>query len=512
MKPLTFSGSSVRIEGALLRLQLPHQTLRRAGLIKQRRLYLDTPDERLRRRDHWLFLERRSGLPASLSSGRSSEIEFSAQLDREPDFLWNMPDDLTGQFRPIIKMRRLSVRLRADLKIQAFRMEDRRQKTVARVQLVGGRVFRPGSRKGRPLSPRLIAMPLKGYQKPFERLVSRLRSSLEFWETTQSIYQESLEVLGLSVSRKIVLPEIAPGMSTFDGMQQILGSIQRVIEANSESLEAPEDSEFLHRFRVAIRQTRTLLSQSRNCFLRRDVRRFSSFFAWLGKTSGAARDLDVYLLKLNGYDSDWPDRFGPHLPNLRSRLERARATEQARLIRILKSRRYRRGMDAWKSFLEAPAPRVREAGENIEIFASAKIWNCYRKIRKAGKKLVPNGPAKPIHRMRIRFKKLRYLIEFLSPLFSKGEISQVLSEIKNMQDDLGNFNDCMVQAAWLEEQSHQEGDQSLLGQSLAVLSKDLKNQSGHLTETFWEGFQRFLRPQNRRLFRRLFQGPKSLSK
>ena len=79
-------------------------------------------------------------------------------------------------------------------------------------------------------------------------------------------------------------------------------------------------------------------------------------------------------------------------------------------------------------------------------------------------------------------------------------------EVKKMQDDLGNFNDCSVQAAWLEDQSHQEGDHSPLGRSLALLSDDLKNQSGHLTEIFGVRFQRFLRPKNRRLFRRLFKG------
>ena len=395
MKPLTFSGTSVRPEADLLQLQPTHLTLRQAELTKERRLYLDTPDQRLQSRDRWLFLQERSGTADSLIRGEGLWADAPVPVGKEPDFLWNLPPQLAEQLRSTIKMRRLLTRLRVELKIQIFRLEDRRQKTVARVHLLQGRVFRRGSRRGQPLSPRTIVIPLKGYPKPFNRMVSMLGTSPEFEEASQSLYQEGLAVLGLTKSGEIALPRITPGMSTFSGLQQILDSLRQIIEENAEGLQEPLDTEYLHRFRVAIRQTRTLLSQARKAFPKRDLQRFSNFFSRLGKTFGVARDLDVYLLKLNGYDSQWPDRFGRHLVTLRSRVEKARVKEQARLNRLLNSQRYRRGMDAWEIFLKAPEPRFQEAERNIEIFAASKIWNCYRKIRKSGKKLSPVGPAEP---------------------------------------------------------------------------------------------------------------------
>ena len=50
-----------------------------------------------------------------------------------------------------------------------------------------------------------------------------------------------------------------------------------------------------------------------------------------------------------------------------------------------------------------------------------------------------------IHRLRIECKKLCYLLEFFASLFPREEISQLVKELKKLQNVLGDHHDLSVQ-------------------------------------------------------------------
>ena len=50
-----------------------------------------------------------------------------------------------------------------------------------------------------------------------------------------------------------------------------------------------------------------------------------------------------------------------------------------------------------------------------------------------------------MHELRIHCKKLRYLMEFFTPMFDKAEVKTMIKALKKLQDVLGLFNDYSVQ-------------------------------------------------------------------
>jgi CHAD domain-containing protein len=66
-------------------------------------------------------------------------------------------------------------------------------------------------------------------------------------------------------------------------------------------------------------------------------------------------------------------------------------------------------------------------------------------------------PDELIHQLRINCKKLRYLMEFFTPLFPPTKIKSLIRSLKLLQDNLGNFNDYSVQQQYLGKMQAQEG-------------------------------------------------------
>jgi len=77
--------------------------------------------------------------------------------------------------------------------------------------------------------------------------------------------------------------------------------------------------------------------------------------------------------------------------------------------------------------------------------AKKKIKTTYFKIIKNGSKLNAQSENNKFHKVRIEFKKIRYLIEFFKPIYEKNRYRSIISKLKKIQDLLGDFNDYEVQ-------------------------------------------------------------------
>jgi len=266
-------------------------------------------------------------------------------------------------------------------------------------------------------------------------------------------------------------------------------------------LRAGLEVKLLHDFRVAVRRTRSALTQIRGVFPPREVEHFKSEFRWLGAETSPLRDLDVFLATL--------DSHGEKFDSLRSILIEERRVERARVAKMLDSPRYETLIDAWSAFLDQPfadAPPPPSASLPARAVAARSIRRAYRRMLRQGKTLGPEAPAQALHDLRIRMKKLRYLLEFFRDFFPAQMLEGIVADLKRLQDHLGRFHDCVAQLARLERLDPQPAE---LRHAVERLRGDLTGTRATQRRRFTGRFSRFASASNRAAFRRLLreEGP-----
>jgi CHAD domain-containing protein len=272
------------------------------------------------------------------------------------------------------------------------------------------------------------------------------------------------------------------------------------------------DTEFLHDFRVAVRRTRTALSQIKGVFPRRVLDRFGPQFAWLGRLTTPTRDLDVYLLQFDAYRRALADGVRDDLGPLRQFLERRRAAAQAELVAGLRSPRYRRLVEGWRGFLASPCPRhssLPHASRPVREVADHRIWKMYKRVIREGEAISPASPDEELHELRKSGKKLRYLLEFFASLYPPEQIKRSIKALKILQDNLGEFQDLSVQMLTLRDFAEQmvaEGEtpsETLI--AMGMLVDQLAKRQHAAREAFAARFEQFASAGNRDHFRGLFK-------
>ena len=203
----------------------------------------------------------------------------------------------------------------------------------------------------------------------------------------------------------------------------------------------------LHGFRIAVRKTRSLLSQCKDVLPANRLSRFKREFYWLGNFTSGPRDLDVYLIsvkKLKRNPSIAPVQIDAFIEYLLTR----RDQEHQRLYDSLQSSRYERLKQDWEAFLNSPVPHSSALGLAqipVKDFSSQGIWTCYARVIKQGQHLDSHSSDAKVHELRKSCKKLRYMIEFFRELYPGKKIKTEIKQLKAVQDQLGEFQDLCVQ-------------------------------------------------------------------
>jgi CHAD domain-containing protein len=280
---------------------------------------------------------------------------------------------------------------------------------------------------------------------------------------------------------------------------------------NEAGTRAGTDTEFLHDFRVAIRRTRSALTQIRGVFPQRIVERFKTDFAWLGQITTPSRDLDVYLLNFDEYRDSLPPDMQADIEPLRAFILRHQQIEHRALVKALDSARYRRLLAAWQKYLEQEVPArstLPNARRPVYEVASQRIWRIYRRAIREGTAIDAQSPADALHELRKTCKKLRYLMEFFQSLYPADRVKGLIRVLKTLQDNLGKFQDYEVQVTTLKEFSHRmtaEGGISpdtLL--AMGMLIDGLERRQHQAREEFAGRFADFSRQENQNRFHNLF--------
>lgn len=511
-------------------------TLSRSSLISHPICFYDTFDWRLFGKS--LVLEQGDGeiRLRRLSDGFTIT---QLQIDSLPDAIEELPDGaLKDSILPIVVPRALLRLNHGQLLSRSYRVLNTDQKTVAYLVF---HEFHPASMDHKPVpkdltqfttphatiqtrSPAffLELQPVRGYRKESQRLVKLLKNNGFTQATWQDFYTRALKAAGVvpgSYTTKITI-SLDPKMRADQATRLILTRLLEVIKANEAGIRADIDPEFLHDFRVAIRRTRSALSQVQEIFSAKVTERFRQDFSILGSFTNQLRDLDVYLLAENDYKSLLPANMRQDINPLFDLLRSRRSQALQDVITFMDSAEYTRILQDWQDFLAAPITEEVEGEEQppanaavtIIKLSSRRIRRWYWRVIEDGNDLVSNPEDTLMHALRIKCKKLRYLIEFFESLYPPDKVSVLVSQLKKLQDNLGEFNDLSVQQAYLinlteqlplnQEHNRQSVARALVATGSLVNSLSLRREE--VRSHFAETFAQFASTQNQDLVRELF--------
>ncbi|MEJ2698108.1 MAG: CHAD domain-containing protein [Desulfuromonadales bacterium] len=301
-----------------------------------------------------------------------------------------------------------------------------------------------------------------------------------------------------------------PDMPAGEAARYILLSLLEAMRANEEGTLSDKDPEALHDFRVALRRTRSALGQFKRVLPKEALERFRPEFAWLGEVTGPVRDLDVFLLRLDNYRQSLPEAFREDLTPLGRFLETRRQGERSRLSDSLASQRYLNLKRDWADFLGSPggSGEPSEAECPVAELAARRIRKVLRRALREGGGIGKDSPPEELHELRKTCKKLRYLLEFFQELYPPKKIARLISALKTLQDNLGDFQDFQVQSEALlqfADRMASEGEPSPRTlMAMGMLVGDLRHRQRQARDEFAGRFADFSRKKNLRLYDELF--------
>jgi CHAD domain-containing protein len=289
-------------------------------------------------------------------------------------------------------------------------------------------------------------------------LVEALRRECGLQPATLSKFEAGILAAGLRMPSP---PELGP--ASFDADPSVgevafavLRKSFRAVLAHETGTRLGEDPEELHDMRVATRRTRAALSLFADALPVR-ARHVRTELGWLAGVLGAVRDLDVQLERMEGWIEGFPPDDRSALSDLAILLERQREEARRALLACLESARYERLVAGFATMLrQGPSRRSAAARAPAAAVVPGLIAARHRSANKAARRAQHSGEPDDFHLTRIRVKRLRYALEFVSEIYDK-RTAKYLRHVVKLQDALGLMQDARVAAARLQQLATAEG-------------------------------------------------------
>lgn len=205
------------------------------------------------------------------------------------------------------------------------------------------------------------------------------------------------------------------------------------------------DAEAVHQIRVAITRLRSAVFFFAPIVVDAEWRRLKKELAWLNGALGAARDSDVVVeyARRKRY-REWAQRM------IGADLDAHQTRDHRRMVRSLRSLRFHDLIEAMSGWIEG-GPWLRrwermlrrEPAEPLKSYCERELNRWRRRLIRKGRRLKDLG-ASDRHRLRIRAKRFRYMLEALTgivPVFGDGEFRHVHKPAKQLQTTLGDLRD-----------------------------------------------------------------------
>lgn len=352
----------------------------------------------------------------------------------------------------------------------------------------------------------LLIRPLRGYTEEESRVRSMARKSgMDFSEA--SLAEELMRTQGVTPGWYRSKPDLRldPDMTISEAVVRIDRVLLDTIRANIPGIIDDLDIEFVHDFRVATRRTRACLSQFKKALPPDRSREFAGELKAMARRCNVLRDLDVYLLERQRYYDLVPVSLHPGLDQYFGYVRSKRNKHQKAFSEYLETGAADSLLDEWEAFLDDPASLV-DSRPAIDV-AAEKILDRFQKIIKKGGKITDDSPDERLHRLRIDCKKLRYMLEFFQSFYPLKKMKALIRHLKEFQDNLGEFNDLVMQQKDLEaylSRSAEAPQARLRTAAIGGLLTALNNRQVEVRRDFYERFEDFDSKENRSMYHELF--------
>jgi CHAD domain-containing protein len=245
----------------------------------------------------------------------------------------------------------------------------------------------------------------------------------------------------------------------------------------------------VHDLRVASRRLLATLDLHMQLHPTDDLRRIRRKLKKRLDMFSPLRDVQVQLLTVEPMLSSFPElqEFYDHLLKHERKLvqrlaEKIRAVKTPRMARLMRAT-----AEEWQAILTTLAIRRQKRREAIVAVDVAFNRVVERKVA-----IDPSNPA-TIHRMRVGFKKFRYLVEALAPILPKASSKQ-LKAMNAFQGRMGDIQDSEVLLASVRTFAieTQEGSETTLAEACQELNRgrtalvEAFLPSADLVFTFWK--------------------------
>jgi len=422
----------------------------------RRLTWLDTFDWRLYRAGLVLAHEqaRRAGRLLLTASDGSLVAEQPAPAAQPRRPCLELPaGPVWDRIAALVRPRALLPMARAVSTVSVIRLLNADGKTVARLVTDAARVT--GDTCEADLPVRVAIAEVRGYPGQARRAARLLSDAPGVSPAAESAFAAALQALrrrpgGYSGG---VDAEITASMPAPVAVASLLLRLLDTMEQNIDGVLRDIDTEFLHDLRVSVRRTRSAIKLLGDVLPAGLADQYAAEFKWLGDLTTPTRDLDVYLLGFDAMAASLVAAKPADLEPFRAFLVRRRAREVRRLSAALRSPRFRTVTEHWRKALvevrDARTPRKTKNSPNhpptAADLAASRTERAHRRIVAQGRAIDQNSAPESLHDLRKRGKELRYLLEFFAPLHDPVAYRKAVSDLKQLQDVLGEFQDSEVQ-------------------------------------------------------------------
>jgi len=233
--------------------------------------------------------------------------------------------------------------------------------------------------------------------------------------------------------------------------------------------DADED---LHQFRVNIRKSRAFLKEFSFLFPKEQFIYFYDNLSFFATLTNQKRDLDVIKERLLELDEAHE--------MIQKDITQQQEKEHQEIGKMLKCETFKDFFHTYQGVLTGQAlVSTQNSTGTIQDTAKEVLINLHGKIIKKISALEKEFEIAKLHKIRIAFKKFRYLLEEFQHVFGEEKIAKMIEKGKKLQTLLGDFNDTVNQKkllhTYFKDHKDQISDRKALEKSL--LSKTAKTQA-----------------------------------
>ena len=404
--------------------------------------YFDTFDWRLYRQGYHLYL-----LNQSLYLYRFTKRHVEKKENFQHAFteiLITQDGVIFGKIAQIVENRALLCRASLRINIQSYRLLNKADKMIARVQIEDCKI--KNKSKYNDLGIYFEIYPLRGYGKEIPGIQKKFPSG-ELSACTDDRLKRGLKIIGkmpADYGSKLQI-RLTNRMSALEATKKIFIYLLGHIRINEKGILKDIDTEFLHDFRVAIRRSRSALGQFKGILDEKIVHKMKNNFSFIGRSTNKLRDIDVYLLREQQYKLMVPVELKQYLNRFFQDLREQREIEYRSIIELIRSAKYKRILSEWEMYLRSKHVQNFSKMKMAKEMAGSVIERRNKKVLDYGQKILLSGSDDFMHRLRIEGKKLRYLLEFFQSLFPPEKIRLLIDNLKLLQNNLGDIHDLIIQ-------------------------------------------------------------------